>query len=127
MADLSEAFDCLHHELLIAKLNAYGSDLKSMKLIKMYLRNGKQMVKVVNADNLWKKKNLYCIPQGSILGPLIFNIFLYDLFCFLEGFEVASYVCDTIHNDKKAKNSIIKEIEHFSKVLFHWFYLTTSK
>ena len=64
MADLSEAFDCLHHELLIAKLNAYGSDLKSMKLIKMYLRNGKQMVKVVNADNLWKKKKLILYSSG---------------------------------------------------------------
>ena len=70
MADLSEAFDCLHHELLIAMLNAYGSDLKSMKLIKLYLRNGKQMVKVVNADNLWKKKTYTVFLRGQFLVHL---------------------------------------------------------
>ena len=49
MTDLSKAFDCLHHELLIAKLNAYGFDIKSMKLIQQYLSNRKQRVKVGNA------------------------------------------------------------------------------
>ena len=44
MTDLSKAFDCLHHELLIAKLDAYGFDIKSGKLIQQYLSNRKQRV-----------------------------------------------------------------------------------
>ena len=59
-------------------------------------------------------KNFYGIPQGSILGPLIFNIFLCDLFYFLEGVSVASYADDTTpYSSKKmfkVKNSIAPEI-----------------
>ena len=49
MTDLSKAFDCLHHELLIAKLDAYGFDKKSVKLIQQHLSNRKQRFKVGNA------------------------------------------------------------------------------
>ena len=54
MTDLSKVFDCLHHELLIAKLDAYGFDIKSVKLIKQYLSRRKQRVKVDNAYSSWK-------------------------------------------------------------------------
>ena len=54
MTDLSKIFDCLHHELLIAKLDAYGFDIKSVKLIKQYLSRRKQRVKVDNAYSSWK-------------------------------------------------------------------------
>ena len=53
MADLSKAFDCLHHELLIARLGTYGVDIKSVKLIQQYLSNRKQRVKVGNAYSSW--------------------------------------------------------------------------
>ena len=121
MTDLSKTFDCLHHELLIAKLDAYGFDIKSVKLIQQYLSNRKQRVKVGNAYSSWKDI-FYGIPQGSILGPLIFNIFLCDLFYFLEGVAVASYADDTTpYTANKTNDLVIKEIEHFSKVLFKWF------
>ena len=55
MTDLSKAFDCLHHELLIAKLDAYGFDIKSMKLMQQYLSNRKQRVKVGNAYSTLKE------------------------------------------------------------------------
>ena len=54
MTDLSKAFNCLHQELLIAKLDAYGFDKKSVKLIQQYLSNRKQRVKVGNAYSSWK-------------------------------------------------------------------------
>ena len=54
MTDLSKAFDCLHHELLIAELDAYGFDIKSVKLIQQHLSNRKQRVKVGNTYSLWK-------------------------------------------------------------------------
>ena len=79
MTDPSKACDCLHHELLIAKLDAYGFDIKSVKLIQQYLSNRKQRVKVGNAYSSWKEI-FHGISKGSILGPLIFNIFLCDFF-----------------------------------------------
>ena len=75
MTDPSKAFDCLHHGLVIANLDTYNFDLKSVKSIQQYLSN---------------------IRQRSILGPLIFNIFLCDLFYFLEGITVANYADNTI-------------------------------
>ena len=114
MTDLSKAFDCLHHELLIAKLDAYGFDIKSVKLIQQYLSNRKQRVKVGN-HTVHGNKFFYGIP-------LIFNIFLCDLFYFLEGVSVASYADDTTpYTANKTNDLVIKEIEHFSEVLFKWF------
>ena len=75
MTDLSKAFDCLHHELLIAKLDAYGFDIKSVESIQQYFSNRKQRVKVRNAYSSWKEM-FNGILQGSILALLIFNIFL---------------------------------------------------
>ena len=68
------------------------------------------------------RKFFYGIPQGSIFGQLIFNIFFCDLFYFLEGVSVASYADDTTpHTANKTNDLVIKEIEHFSEVLFKWF------
>ena len=68
------------------------------------------------------EKFFYGIPQGLILGPLVFNIFLCDLFYFLEGVALASYIDDnTSHSANKTNDLIIKEIEHFSEVIFKWF------
>ena len=121
MTDLSKAFDCFHDELLIAKLEAYGFDTKSVKLIQQYLLNRKQRVKVGNPYSS-RREIFYGVPQGSILGPLIFSIFLCDLFYFLESVPVTSYADDiTPYSANKAKNLVIKEIEQFSEVRFKWF------
>ena len=61
MTDLSKTFDCLHHELLITKLDAYAFDIKSVKLIQKYLSNRKQRVKVSNAYSSWREI-FYRIP-----------------------------------------------------------------
>ena len=79
MTDLSKGLDCLHHDQLIAKFDAFGFDLKSLRLVQQYLSNRKQ--KVDNAYSLWKEI-CFGVLHGSILGPLIFNIFLCDLFYF---------------------------------------------
>ena len=74
------------------------------------------------------KKFFYGILHGSILDLLIFNIFLYDLFYFLEGVAVASYTDDiTPYSVNKTNDLVIKEIEHFSEVLFKWFDFNNKK
>ena len=74
LTDLLKAFDCLDHELLIAKLNAYGFSLTALKLVHNYLSNRKQRSKI-NSTYSSLLKILFGVPQGSILGPLLFNIF----------------------------------------------------
>ena len=75
LTDLSKAFDCLSHDLLIAKLHAYGLDLTSLKIVQDYLTNKKQRAKVNSFFCSWEKI-LSGTPQGSVLGPLLLNIFM---------------------------------------------------
>ena len=89
LTDLSKAFDCLPHDLLIAKLHAYGCDLPSLKLLNYYLCNRHQRVKMNNFYRSWADI-LFGVPQGSILGPILFNIFLSDLFLLIKSKKVAS-------------------------------------
>ena len=89
LTDLSRAFDCLSLELLITKLHGYGSDKRSLVLIYNYLSNRKQRVKVNDSYNSWSKI-LFGVPQRSILGPLLFNIFICDVFYFMEDFEISN-------------------------------------
>ena len=65
--DLSKAFDCLSHELIIAKLNAYGFSLSALKLIHNYLSKRQQRSKINQSYSTWKDI-LFGEPQG--LGPV---------------------------------------------------------
>ena len=79
LCDLSKAFDWLPRELLIPKLDAYGFDKSSLKLIHSYLSNKKQRVKINDRYSSWSEI-FFGVPQGSILGPLLFNTFICDMF-----------------------------------------------
>ena len=73
--DLLKAFDCISHELLIAKLNAYRFDVKSLKFILAYFTNRKQKTKIGSSFSDFLNI-LFGVPQGSILGPLLFIIYI---------------------------------------------------
>ena len=77
--DRSKAFDIIDHNVLIAKFNAYGASPDSLKFILSYLKNRKQRSVIENSYNSWKEIKTR-IPQGSILDPLLLNIFINDLF-----------------------------------------------
>ena len=69
LTDLLKAFDCLDHELLIAKLNAYGFSLTALKLVHNYLSNRKQET-MINSLYSILRKIIFGVPQGSILETL---------------------------------------------------------
>jgi len=97
LCDLSKAFDTLPHDLLIAKLNAYGLDRNSLKLIDNYLTNRKQRCKVGSSFSTWSNIQVG-VPQGSVLGPLLFNVFLNDIFFEIKQSAICNWADDnTLH------------------------------
>ena len=94
LTDLSKAFVCLPRELLIAKLDAYGFDKSSLKLIHSYVSNRNQRVKINDKYSSWSKI-LFGVPQRSILRPLLFYIFIFNTFYFLEDLDIANYEGDS--------------------------------
>ena len=120
LTDLSKAFDCLPHDLLIAKLNAYGIEKKSLSLIHSYLSNRKQRVKINSDYSPWG--DVKCgVPQGSILGPLLFNVFICDLFMFMPNHTIANYADDnTPYSTGSNMNEVILDLQLSGNILFSW-------
>ena len=119
--DLSKASDCLVHDFLIAKLEAYDFTYEPLKLINIYFTDRKHRTKINSSYSSFSDL-LIGVPQGSILGPLLFNIYITDLFLFLDDDNIASYADDTTPCAMKENTlQVLKEIEDKAGCVFNPF------
>ena len=105
------------HKLIIAKLNAYGFNLPALNLIQNYLANRKQIIKINDSCSPWSDI-VFGVPQGSILGPLLFNIFLSDLFLVVKDVNVAYADDNTPYDSCYTVEEVILSLQSSLKKLF---------
>ena len=127
LMDLSKAFDCLPHTLLICKLSAYGFSNEACLLMASYLNGRKQRVKLGNNRSIWSTLHKG-VPQGSIMGPLLFNIFVHDLYYDIKKCTLFNYADDNTlfyssFNCDDVKNVLQKE----AAIAIKWYNLNGMK
>ena len=99
---------------------AYGFDHNATQLIHSYLSNRGQRVRINSNYSTWSEI-ITGVPQGSILGPLVFNVYLSDYFLFIEESDVANYADDnSAYAGKEDIHSVIKQLEKDSRILLEW-------
>ena len=127
LTDLSKAFDCLNHNLLIAKIDAYGFDKSAINFIHNYLKERKQRTKVNGSYSSWQELKIG-VPQGSILGPLLFNIFINDMFYFIKDTKMANYADDnTVYTVEENIDDLLKTLENETSLILNWFRINEMK
>ena len=119
--DLYKAFDCGPHDLLLAKLAAYGVDGNLLCYIYSYLLNRKQCMRInnINSDFL---NVVSGVPQGSIVGPILFNCFFSDFFYVIETANADNFAVDnTLSAFANNIENLIHLLESECSVAIKWF------
>ena len=121
LTDLSKAFDCIPHDLIIAKLSAYNFSDEALSYIYSYLTNRRQYVRINNTHSQLKTI-ISGVPQGSILGPILFNLSVNDLFFFVALASPYNFADDnTLSAFGTTVSRLIKILESESEVVIDWF------
>jgi len=118
--DLSKAFDTINHQILIEKLNSYGFDDNALTLLESYLTNRKQCVIF---DNILSDITELStgIPQGSILGPILFIIYINDIVNCCDKLTPVTYADDTtLYFTFTNPREIEQQINHELKKVLEW-------
>ena len=121
LIDLSKAFDTINHDLLATKLDACSFSNDSLKLLYSYLNNRWYRTKIKLKFSSWKELS-QGVLQGSVLEPLLFNIYLNDLFFLSEFTDLCNFEDDTtFYACDMNLNSLIKRLVHDSFLAIEWF------
>ena len=120
--NLSKVFDTLDHSLLLAKLSAYSFDNISLSFVRSFLTNRIPRCKIENHFSNWREITTG-VPQGSIFGPLLFNIFINDIFLFVESSNVRNCANDnTLFAFAKTSEEVTKKPQNDFLTLDEWFF-----
>ena len=117
--DLSKAFDCIPLDLIIAKLAAYEIERETLKLIYSYLKGRKQCVRI---NNTYSDYNETGVPQGTILGPILFNLSCNDMFFLIEIASLHNFADDnSLSAWGETVSKLIDTLESESDIAIDWF------
>ena len=127
LMDLSKAYDSLPHDILFEKFEAYSIDKNGLNLIHSYQINRKQRTKISSSYSEWYDI-VRGVPQGSILGPLFFNLFINDLFLFIERTNICNFADDnTIYSCNINLQTILKDLKYDMQNILNWFKVNSMK
>ena len=122
MMDLSKAFDCIPHDLLIGKLRAYGLSVKACTLVSSYKSDLKHTVQLGRHYSEWSNITKG-VPQGSIRGRLLFNVFINDIFHALGRSSLYNYADDnTLSYAHHNAETVILTLQQDCSSLLGWFH-----